>query len=68
MSNRKRISRRPATREDRMAFLSMLAAETGQTVEEVAEHIRTAVQLGWLIETPDGWQAAVPDQGGEVER
>lgn len=66
MSNRKRARRRPVTHRDRVAFFSLLAAETGQTVEEVAEHIETAVRLGWLIETADGWQAAIPDQSGPV--
>ena len=53
-------ARRPVTRGEREKFLAVLAAKTGQPVEDVAEHIRQAVELGWLIETPDGWQAALP--------
>ena len=61
MTRRQRAAgRRPLTRRDRQDFIAVLAAEIGQPVEEVAEHIRQAVDLGWLIETPDGWQAALP--------
>ena len=45
---------------ERRRFLVGLAAQTGQSLDEVAEHIREAVELGWLIETADGWQAALP--------
>jgi hypothetical protein len=60
MSQRQRAGRRPASQVDRARFLAVVAAETGQTVERVAEDIRQAVKLGWLVETPDGWQAALP--------
>ena len=60
MSRGPRTRRRPVTHQDRRIFLRRLAAETGQTVEQVTEHIRQAVELGWLIETADGWQAALP--------
>lgn len=60
MSRRKRASRRPVAPGGRRQFFAMLAAQTGQTVEEVATQIETAVRLGWLIETADGWQAALP--------
>lgn len=60
MSRRQRTGRRGATPQDRMRFLAAVAAETGQTVEQVAHHMRRAVEIGWLIETPDGWQAALP--------
>ena len=57
---KQRTGRRPVTRRQRSRFLADLAAATGQPLEEVAEHIRQAVDMGWLIETPDGWQAAIP--------
>lgn len=60
MSRRKRSGRRPATQSERNSFLAALATKTGQSVEDVAEHIRAAVEHGWLIETRDGWQAAIP--------
>jgi hypothetical protein len=60
VSRRTRSRRRAVTQQDRDRFLRRLAEETGQPVEEVVEHVREAVRLGWLIETPDGWQAAIP--------
>jgi hypothetical protein len=60
VSRRQRAGRRPVTGRERDGFLAILAAETGQPVEQVAEHIRSAVEHGWLIETPEGWQAALP--------
>lgn len=61
MTRRQRAAaRRPVTRRERAAFLATLAAEIGQPVAQVADHIRRAVEAGWLIETADGWQAALP--------
>jgi hypothetical protein len=60
MSQRQRAGRRPLTGRERDEFLASLATETGQPVDQVAQHIRRAVELGWLIETTDGWQAALP--------
>lgn len=55
-----RRGRRPVTPADRGRFIARLAAETGQTPEQVAQHLRQAVDAGWLIETRHGWQAALP--------
>jgi hypothetical protein len=60
MSNRKRVRRRTVTRADRLAYFASLATEVGQTAEEVEENIAEAVRVGYLIETADGWQAALP--------
>lgn len=63
MSNRKK--RRVASEHDRERFYAQLAAETGQTIDEVREHIRQAVEQGWLRVTAGGWQATIP---GELPR
>lgn len=55
-----RRGRRPATAAARGRFIARLAAKTGQTPEQVTEHLRQAVDAGWLIVTRDGWQAALP--------
>ena len=68
MTRRQRAAgRRPLTRRNRAEFVAVLAAEIGQPVHEVADHIRQAVEYGWLIETPDGWQAAIPADVAPVD-
>jgi predicted transcriptional regulator len=48
------------TAEDRARFVAQLARELGTTPADVEANLREAVAAGFLVETPDGWQATLP--------